>query len=67
MLLKIIKSERVKLGLSQQEVARHHGVTTRWLSYIENNHRRSPKLEMELTEYYRRLHIERSESPCYQD
>jgi transcriptional regulator with XRE-family HTH domain len=47
-----LKARRVELGLSQKKVARKFGISTKWLSMIENGYVKPPVLLDKLLKYY---------------
>jgi len=54
-----LKSRRVSLGLSQQELAERLNVTPVWLNQIENNKKTSSKMERRIEEELQKIETEK--------
>ena len=57
--MKYLKAFRVKLGISQSDLAELVGVTTTWINKIENNKKKSPKLEKRICELLHKIESEK--------
>jgi len=54
-----LKSRRVSLGLSQQELAKKLGITSVWLNKIENKKKQSPEMEAKITNILEQIEREK--------
>ncbi len=54
-----LKSRRVSLGLSQQELAEKLGITSVWLNKIENKKKQSPEMEAKITNILEQIEREK--------
>ena len=54
-----LKAKRVRLGLSQIELAKMLGISHVWLNTLENNKKKSPKIEKRINEILNNIESER--------
>ena len=54
-----LKSMRIKIGVSQQELAERLNVTPVWLNQIENKKKTSSKMESKIIEELQKIEIEK--------
>ncbi len=59
MKVKILKSKRVLLGVSQKELAERLGVTAIWIGEVENLKQESPKLKKRIEDELKKIEIEK--------
>lgn len=57
--MKKLKAKRVMLDISQQELATRLGVTPTWIGEVENNKKKSPKMERRIEEELQKIEIEK--------
>ena len=54
-----LKSMRIKIGVSQQELAERLNVTPVWINQIENKKKTSSKMESKIIEELQKIEIEK--------
>jgi len=57
--MKKLKAKRVMLDVSQQELANRLGISSTWVGEIENNKKRSPKMEAKILEELKKIEREK--------